>query len=135
MDSDEPSGALVDGGAEQLIEFFGANPAVRAYAMKSLDWRRPPLAQAAVALADDPEARQRIVDLIQHLPLLLRRQIVEELSSSIDEEFAQSILHRTTPRRMASSKLRPRSPTSAALIWTAHRRLPLPSDSATTSGS
>jgi len=92
MGSDEPSGALVDGGAEQLIEFFGANPDVRAYAMKSFDSRRPPLAAAAIALADDPEARQRIVDRIGHLPLLLRRQIVEELSASTDEEFAQSIL-------------------------------------------
>lgn len=92
LGSDEPSGALVDGGADQLIEFFGCDPAVRAYAMKSLDWRRPPLASAAVALADIPEARERIVDLIGHLPLLLRRQIIEELSTSTDEEFAQQVL-------------------------------------------
>ncbi len=93
LGSDEPSGALVDGGADQLIEFFGNDSAVRAYAVKSLDWRQPPLAAAAVALADIPEARLSIVDRIGHLPTLLRRQIVEGLSTSTDEEFAQSVLH------------------------------------------
>ena len=88
----EPSGAWSEGGAAELIEYFGTNPEVRGLALKSLTWRRPPVGQAAIALANVPEARARIIDITSPLPTVLRRQIVEELSTTGDEEFALSVL-------------------------------------------
>lgn len=75
-----------------LFRYFGHVPAVRTLALEALDWRDPPIAALAHGLGSDTHFRHRIIERLTPLPVVLRRDIVQELGRSYDDAFATDVL-------------------------------------------
>jgi len=79
---------------DSLIRTFRSHKRIRALALAELEGRQPPLGAIAEAFAADEEMRQKVAELLTPLAKDLRTQIVSQLPSCGDSNFALELLQK-----------------------------------------
>jgi len=79
-------------GSDAMIVNFSAHPNIRAFAMKLLEERDPPIEALAMAYEEDLQIRRKVLSEVMALPTSLRYLVAEAASIEADRHIVMSRL-------------------------------------------